>query len=377
VSGVYLNNAATSFPKPTSVIDAVFGALSNEVSEPGRGTGGNDPISLCRGTLATFFDVADPDRICLLPSATYALNTVICGLLWDGGHAVSSVLEHNSMLRPLNHMAEDRGASVTLVRVGREGQIDPDEVRGAVRKDTRLIAVTHASNVTGAIQPIDELAVVAAEADIPLLVDAAQSAGAVPLSHASLPGRIFVAFAGHKGLLGPTGTGGLILPDNTLRQTVYGGTGIRSETPLHPGSLPLRHEAGTPNISGIAGLRAGVSYILGNGVDAIGKARDKLVCAMRDALEPLPGLSLLPLPNRDGRAGVVSFITRNHPPEEVGFLLHEVFGISVRTGLHCAPLIHEQMGTAPLGTIRASVGPFNTMADVERLTTALEEVCCE
>ncbi len=258
----YFNNAATSFPKPASVIDAVSGAMSNPMAEPGRGAGGDDPVQRCREGLADLFGVSDPARVCLLPSCTHALNSVVCGLLMDGGHAIATALEHNSVLRPLKHMADERGARVTLVPVCGSGRLDPDEVRRRIRPDTRLIAVTHASNVTGAVQPVETLAAVAAEHRIPLLLDAAQSAGAIPLNTGRLPGRVYVAFAGHKGLLGPPGTGGLIVPDASLKQTVFGGTGIRSESPRHPSSLPLRHEAGTPNTPGIAGLSAGVHFVL-------------------------------------------------------------------------------------------------------------------
>jgi selenocysteine lyase/cysteine desulfurase len=304
-----------------------------------------------------------------------ALNTVINGILDEGGHAVSTRIEHNSVLRPLTHMAANRGATLTFVAPDGEGIISPGSLRRALRPDTRLIALTGASNVTGAVQPVEEIAEIAADAGVPLLLDAAQSAGAVPLDYQRLPGRVYVAFAGHKGLLGPAGVGGLFVPDDSLKQTIVGGTGVRSESPRHPGSLPLRHEAGTPNLSGVAGLEAGVSFVLERGIEALGEHRQRLVRALRSALEEIPRVSLTPLPHDDGRVGIVSFVVRDLPPEEVGFTLHEVFGIVVRSGLHCAPRIHEHLGTAPLGTVRVSVGPFNTQADMERVASSVAEIC--
>jgi cysteine desulfurase / selenocysteine lyase len=372
---LYLNNAATAFPKPPAVAEAVSRSLRTVPSEPGRSQGRGDSLGLCRTSLATLFDVPDPRQICLLPSATMALNTVINGILDEGGHAISTVVEHNSVLRPLTHMAVNRGATLTFVRPEGDGIISPGSLRRALGPDTRLIALTAASNVTGAIQPVEALAEIAADVGVPLLVDAAQSAGAVPLDYQRLPGRVYVAFAGHKGLLGPTGVGGLIVPDDALKQTIVGGTGVRSENPRHPGNLPLRHEAGTPNLSGFAGLEAGVSYILERGVGALGTHRHRLVHTLRRTLEEIPGVSLTPLPNDDGRAGIVSFTVRDLPPQEVGFTLFEAFGIAVRSGLHCAPRIHEHLGTAPLGTVRVSVGPFNTVSDMARVASSIAKIC--
>ena len=373
--GVYLNNAATSFPKPKSVICAVHSALSRVMHEPGRVPGREDPLLSCRKALATLFGVADPNQIALLPSATFALNTVITGLLEEGGHAISTILEHNSVLRPLEHMSRFRDVSLSFVAPGNDGCLSAEEIRRHIRAETQLIVVSGASNVTGAIQPIEELADIAAKASIPLLVDAAQSAGVVSYNYQNLPGHVFLAFAGHKGLLGPAGTGGLIVPDATLKQMVVGGTGIRSESLLHPEALPLRHEAGTPNLPGIAGLEAGALYILEKGIDALSEHRHELVGAIRSGLQEIPGIRLSKLAHDDGRAGIVSFVSSSMPPDELGFTLFEAFGITLRTGLHCAPRIHESLETSPLGTVRISVGPFNTMSDVRYLVHSLKKVC--
>ena len=372
---VYLNNAATSFPKPEEVVDAVSESLLNEALEPGRNGSTGDILTECRETLAAFFDVPSPLHISLQPSATHALNMVITGLLWNGGHAIATVTSHNSMIRPLNHMTHEHGASVDYLRVDSEGRIGIDDLKKQIRPNTTLIALTHASNVTGDVQPLDDIATMAAEAEIPLLVDIAQSAGAIPFSYRSLPGRVFVAFAGHKGLLGPMGTGGLVLPDDNLRQTVYGGTGVRSEYPRHPEMLPLRHEAGTPNLPGIAGLNAGVKYLVKHGIARFAEHRTKLVHDIRDTLRRQHEVTLYPPAKTDSAIGIVSFRVRNINPDAVGFALEEVFGIRVRTGLHCAPLYHMHMGTAPEGTVRVSVGPFTTSEDIEKFAEAIKRIC--
>jgi selenocysteine lyase/cysteine desulfurase len=372
VQVIWLNNAATAFPKPPEVGDAVRRALAEVPCEPGRAGGGDDARDLCRRELAALLGVADPRRIALLPSATYASNAVIAGLLGRGGHAVTSVLEQHAVLRPLAHHAQDRGARLSWVEPGADGAVDPGAIARALTAETRLVALTHASNVTGAIQPIAEVAEVCARAGVPLLLDLAQTAGCVPVRLDDLPGRIYAAFSGHKALCGPEGTGGLVVPDEGLPQTIVGGTGVRSAPALHPGELPLRHEAGTPNRPGIAGLAAAVRWVAARGIAALGRQRAALVEATRAALRALPGLWLSPLPYGDGRAGIVSFTHRCIRPDELDFVLREVFGLAARAGLHCAPRCHGWLGTAPLGTVRVSFGPYSSDADVAALAAALQ-----
>lgn len=372
----YLNNAATTYPKPPEVLAAVRCALTDLPVEPGRSGHGPNPVEQCRRNLAELFLVADHRQIAVLPSATYALNAVILGLLGDqpGLHAVTTALEHNSILRPLEHLRHERGLRITCVQPRTDGCVTPIDIATEIDCNTQLIAITHASNVTGCIQPIAEIAEIAATVGIPLLIDASQSAGAVELEYDRLPGRVFVAMAGHKGLYGPPGVGILIVPDNTLRQTVFGGTGIRSESMSHPTDLPLRHEAGTMNLPGIAGLCAGVQFVKEHGVDALGRHRNRLVTLLRDRLRELPHCRLSPLANEDGRAGIVSFRLEHWLPDELGQVLYESFGIEVRAGLHCAPLAHTAIGTAPLGNVRVSVGVSNTEQDIETLAEALNTI---
>ncbi len=373
-ASIYLNNAATSYPKPPSVIEAVCRSLENPPMEPGRNIGSCDPILSCREILAKVFGVKRPEQVVLTPSATFALNTAIFGLAdsWpQARRIVATALEHNSVLRPLTHLERTGRAEVAIAEPQSDGQVSVDAIESLCGEDTGLIVMTHASNVTGCIQPVEAIADLAASRGIPLLIDAAQSAGCLPLDVSGLPGRIFVAFAGHKGLYGPSGMGGLIVPDDRLGQTIVGGTGVRSELLHHPENLPLRHEAGTMNLPGIAGLAAGAEFLVEKGIQSLGSQRDRLVKRLRGNLLDVERVTLSPLFENDGRAGIVSFHVADMDPGELGFILHESFGIELRAGLHCAPLAHRALGSMPLGSLRASVGCFNTESDVDQLAEAV------
>jgi cysteine desulfurase family protein len=373
---IYLNNAATTYPKPSEVTAAVFRTLTAPPVEPGRSGQGRDPVHECREELAGLFSVADSRRVLFFGSATHALNAVILGLLGDrvGMHAVTTVLEHNSVLRPLEHLRHARALRISYVEPDPQGRVTPLDIATELQSNTRLIAVTHASNVTGSIQPIGELAEMAATAGIPLLIDASQTAGAVELEYDCLPGRVYLAVAGHKGLYGPTGVGVLVVPDAELPQTFFGGTGVRSDSLQHPTELPLRHEAGTMNLPGIAGLQAGLEFVKRRSVRALGRHRHRLVSRLRAKLADLPGCRLSPLAQQDGRSGIVSFALKHWEPDEIGHVLRESFAIEVRTGLHCAPRIHAGIGTAPSGSVRVSVGDWNTEQEVDALVGALQTI---
>jgi selenocysteine lyase/cysteine desulfurase len=375
----YLNNAATSFPKPEIVLKTISSALVNPPQEPGRTGSSSDPLTLCRQALSNLLDVGDTNRVALLPSATYALNQVLQGLLSKGGHAISTSIEHNSMLRPLAYANRRWSVNVTYIEPGNDGHICSADIAGALTNNTCVIAITHASNVTGVVTPIAEVADIAARHEVPLLIDCAQSAGALDISHADFPGRVFIVVAGHKGLYGPAGTGALILPDDRLDQTIHGGTGIHSEMQEHPRDLPLRHEAGTPNLSGFAGLAAGVQWVAKQSVKQLGSHRARLVIALREGLASLDRrIVIFPqganIQEEDTRCGVVSFSMPGIEPREVGFILQEAFDIEVRTGLHCAPRIHELLGSGRSGTVRVSFGAFNTFEHVDRILRALAEI---
>lgn len=373
---VYLNNAATTWPKPSEVVMAVQAALLSPPAEPGRGVRVGDPVRSCREALASLFGVADPDRVCLLPSATYGLNLAIRGLLevHAGSHAVATLLDHNSVLRPLHHLARDRALSLTLVPPDSHGRIRPGAVLEALRPETRLVVMPHASNVTGAVQPVEEIAAALAPQGVALLIDAAQSAGVIPIHLDAQPGRVFVALAGHKGLYGPTGTGALLLPDAELPPLWVGGTGVRSQSLYHPEELPLRLEAGTPNLPGLAGLRAGVAFVKQETVEHLGAHRHRCVQRLREALAHRPSLRLLPWPDEDGRAGVLSLCWDRASPAELAHLLFEGFDIETRSGLHCAPLAHPALGTHPQGTLRVSVSSETRDADLDAFVEAFDRL---
>lgn len=375
MQAIYLNHAATSFPKPREVVEAVMAWFEQPPVDAARGgDAGRDPVEPCRKELALLLGVADPMRIVLLPSSTHALNLVIGGLVGRGSHVVTSVLEHNSVLRPLAHRERDLGVEVTHLEPDPEGLIRPPDLARALRPATALVALTWASNVTGGLQPVEDFARVAAAAGVPLLLDASQAAGAVEIHHRHLPGRVFVAFSGHKGLCGPPGVGGLVLPDADLPQTVVGGTGLRSESLLHPPELPLRHEAGTPNLPGLAGLLAGARLVREVGVEAIGAHRAALTRRLRQGLASVPGVRLVPLAGDDGRIGIVSFTLRGWAPDALGYVLRESFGIEVRSGLHCAPMADEALGGDGRGSVRASVGWSTTEDEVEALIAAVKRL---
>ena len=352
-------------------------SLTSIPSEPGRSASTEDGLPQCRHHLRELFDVPKMEQVILLPSCTHAVNAVVAGIaagLPHGSELIAGRGDHNAVLRPLMLQKERYGVSAALISCAEDGRMDVSALASKISKQTSLICVTHASNVTGAVAPIEEIAALAAASDIPLLIDAAQSAGSIPISYRDLPGKVYLAFAGHKGLLGPTGIGGVIVPDDTLPQTVVGGTGIRSERLFHPTELPTRHEAGTPNLPGIAGLSAGVRYVLDKGAAAIGQHKSLLVNRVRRGLQSVKGVRLYPAAGEDGRAGVVSFTLENQTPEDTAFVLRNVFEIETRAGLHCAPLIHREIGSHPMGTVRASVGPFNTEADVERFIDAVTHI---
>jgi selenocysteine lyase/cysteine desulfurase len=371
---VYLNHAATSYPKPPEVVAAVRAALDLPPGDESRGGRGTDPRAPCRAAVAELVAAPSSSHVALLPSATHALNLVIAGLTEDGGRVVTTVLEHNSVLRPLAHRHRDRGATLCFVAPEHDGRLEASRMRDALAVPTALIAMTHVSNVSGAVQPVEAVAEIAAAAGVPLLVDASQSIGCVDIRHADLPGRVFLAFAGHKNLLGPPGVGCLVVPDDTLAQSIVGGSGIRSESPLHPEELPLRHEAGTPNSPGIAGLLAGVRAVAGRGVQAEGEHRSQLVAFVRHRLAATPKVRLLPLAGDDRRAGIVSFTLDGWDSESLSYTLRESFAIETRGGLHCAPRAHEFFGCGRAGAVRASFGVSSTTLDAEALVDSISRV---
>ncbi len=382
---IYLDNAATSFPKPEPVYRGMEDFVRASGANPGRGghrraVEAEAMINDTRRLLARLLGCARPERVVFGHNATDGLNMAIKGALRRGDHAITSVLEHNSVSRPLNQLEKDGVITLTRLPATADHLIDPGETARAFRSNTRLVALTHASNVTGTIQPIAAIGRVARERDALLLVDAAQSAGVVPIDfdddHVDL-----LAFTGHKGLLGPTGTGGLVVGERAVvRPWREGGTGGDSTRPVQPEEFPHRLEGGTPNVFGIAGLREGARLLLERGVETVLPHERGLIRTFLTALKRPERLSwygadrVIADRNGEGRVGLVSLNVAGFAPAEVGAILDEQFDIAVRPGLHCAPYAHRHLGTFPQGTVRLSVGILTTDDDMRQAAAALDEI---
>jgi cysteine desulfurase family protein len=332
-------------------------------------------VFAAREALAELFHVEDSSCIVFANNATMALNTAIHGLVGDGGHVVTSSMEHNSVMRPLHDLRQQGRITLTVVPCSPRGELDPDDVRRAVQADTRLIVLTHASNVCGTILPIREVKERLPE--LPLLLDAAQTAGALPIDVARL-GIDMLAFSGHKGLLGPMGTGGLyVAPSLRLAPLLHGGTGSRSEDLAHPDFMPDALEAGTPNVPGISGLHAAVRFLQDTGLATI---RAHETALTRLLLEGLAGHDLIRihgLADADRQTAVVSVTVPGRDPGDIARALDRDYGIACRASLHCAPLAHRTLGTFPHGTVRLSMNYFNTEEDVRAAVRALRAIAEE
>ena len=381
---IYLDNAATSFPKPEAVYEAVD-RYNRQVGVAVGRSAYRQAIELhrvidrCRVLAAQILGAEGPERIIFTFNATDGLNLAIHGLLRPGDHVVTSVVEHNSVLRPLRDEEERNGVRVSRVAADGSGWVDPDAVRKAIGPDTRLVALLHASNVTGTIQPIREVAEIAHEAGALVLVDAAQTAGHLPIDLRTLPADV-LACAGHKGLLGPLGTGLLYVRpgvEDQLRSLRQGGTGSRSEEDRQPAHLPDKYESGNHNAPALCGLAAALEFLIDQRVDAIEVHESRLTRRLLEGLAAIPGVQVYgPGPDRP-RVGVVSFTLDGFEPQDLATILDESFGIQARAGLHCAPGAHRAIGTFDRGgTVRFSTSLFTTEADIDAALTAVGRIAC-
>ena len=374
---VYLDNAATSWPKPETVYDAVTESIRLG-GNPGRGdseksrAAANNIIE-ARAALAQLFHVSDPTRIVFALNATDAINLALQGMLKPGDHVITSQMEHNAMTRPLAYL-EDAGVRVTKVSTDPVKGADLDEIRQAICPETKLVAMTHASNVTGALNPIEEIGAICKECNVPFMVDASQSAGAIPIDVVKMNIDL-LAFPGHKSLLGPTGTGALYVSETVSPRPVRsGGTGVFSEVRLQPEQLPYYYEAGTQNTVGISGLCAGVHYILERSVNNIYFEEQKLLQLLIDGLLDIPGVTVYG-PLTSPRAAAVSFNIEDMDCADVAMILETYYDISVRSGLQCAPDTHRMLGTFELGgTVRVSPGLFTTSDEIDEFLKAIREI---
>jgi len=376
---LYLDNAATSYPKPESVYKELDGYLQREGANPGRGNyqfayQTEKTIEDTRFLAGQFFGMSDHHRVIFTLNGTDSLNIAIKGIVQPGDHVITSLLEHNSVSRPLKQLEENQVITLTQIPFSTEGFVDPNDFRKAITSRTRLISLLHASNVLGTIQPITEVGEICRENNLLFLVDAAQTAGIIPIdmstSHIDL-----LACPGHKSLLGPTGIGLLLIGDRaSLSPWREGGTGTNSENPRQPKELPYLLESGTPNTLGIAGLRAGMQFVIREGFDKIRSHDQKLLSQLITMLREKKGCQLYGSLDIDLRVGSLAVNWKNYTSSEVGAILDESFQIAVRSGLHCAPYVHRSLKTAPEGLIRISPGYFNTMEDIYECCEALDQL---
>lgn len=376
---IYLDNAATSFPKPESVYRTLDEFARSSLANPGRAghrmaLAAEHALDDCRHLLNQFFHGEGPERFVFTLNCTDALNMAFKGVLVEGDHVVTTDLEHNSVSRPLRAMELAGRIALTRVRAAGDGTLDPDAIRKAITPRTRLIALTHASNVLGTIQPIAEVGRIAREHNLLFLVDAAQTAGAIPIDlQAALIDLL--AFPGHKSLLGPTGSGALYVgPRAKVGAWREGGTGGDSASETQPREFPYFLEGGTPNVLGVAGLAAGIKYIQEQGIDQIHAQEVELTERLWRRLDEIGGYRVYGHRDMSQRVATLSFKSDTLAATELGGILDQAFDIAVRPGLHCAPYIHRALGTFPEGTVRVSPGPFNTKDDIDQLARALAEI---
>jgi len=374
---VYLDNAATTWPKPEPVLAAVAAAMREQGGNPGRAShrlsvAAQQLVEDARLDVCRFFNAPSAERVVFTLNCTDALCLVLKGLIQPGDRVVTGPFEHNSVARPL-HSLRRAGATVTACDATAAGRLDLDHFRHLCRQGVDYVVTSHVSNVTGSMAPVAEIGAIAQEHGAYFILDAAQSAGSVPIDMAGL-GVDALAAPGHKGLCGPMGTGVLVLSENLpVAPFREGGSGIDSASDAHPLRYPWRLEGGTLNVPGIAGLRAGVRFVEGEGVRVVGERETALARSLVEGLRAIDGVRVF-APQGRPETGVVSFRIDGVDTALTGALLDESHGIAVRTGLHCAPATHRAIGTFPEGTVRASLGPFNTEADVAALVSAVREI---
>ncbi|MHC4064255.1 MAG: aminotransferase class V-fold PLP-dependent enzyme [Planctomycetota bacterium] len=377
---IYLDNSATSFPKPEEVYTFMDGFYRSHGVNPGRsgfdlGREAGEMVDDTRKLLTGLFNGGDPSRLCFGSNATDALNLVISGLLKAEDHVITTNLEHNSVLRPLHHMRLFKGVEVDHVPCDSGGFVDPDEFKKRFKANTRLVIVTHASNVIGTIQPIKEIGAHCREAGIPFAIDASQSAGVVPIDIEEQNVDI-VVFTGHKSLMGPMGIGGLYVRVGIeIEFSRAGGTGVRSAAKTHLDEYPYRLEYGTTNLLGVAGLNAGVKWVRSQGLETIHEQEMKLCTLLRDGVRDIKGVTTYCQDDLTKHIAVFLFNIKGFEAGAAGPLFDVDHEVACRTGLHCAPLLHDHLGTTGLhGAIRFSIGPFNTVEHIESAIAAVEDI---
>jgi cysteine desulfurase family protein len=377
---IYLDNSATTFPKPEIVYHYMESFYRKYGVNPGR-SGFDAAIhteEIIHGTrklLMGLFNGDDPNRLTFSHNASDSLNIILQGLAEKGDHVVTTMLEHNSVLRPLHHMMIDGIIEVTHVPFDSKGYVHPDDIRKAIKKNTKMVVVNHSSNVIGTVQPVAEIGKVCREAGVLFIVDASQSAGIIPIDIKEM-GIDVLVFTGHKCLLGPTGIGGSYVKENvTVRITRYGGTGVRSAQETHLEEYPYRLECGTLNTVGIAGLNAGVRWLTTQGIENLHAREVHLWDNLRKGLQLISNVTTYCADDPENQNAVLSFNINGMSPFDVGTMLDVDYNIACRTGYQCAPMVHKILGTDKYnGTVRLSIGPFNTDGQIEKTIHAVAEI---
>lgn len=374
---IYFDNAATTFPKPESVYRVAVNSMRCYGGNPGRSghkmsVKSGERLYRCRELVADFLGLNNPANVIFTLNATHALNIIINGFLKPGDHVVCTGMEHNSVLRPLRARIGD--ITVSCARADESGYVSAENIMECIRPDTALVIVTHVSNVCGTIQPIDEISIMLQKLGIPLMVDASQSAGILNIDMEK-QGIAFLAAPGHKGLYGPMGTGILCINGNyDIRPLYFGGTGSNSKSLEQPDEMPDRFESGTVNFPGICALEEGIRCIMNIGTENILNHELYLTALLLDAIEDLPGYSVVGKKTTLGRTGVVSICCHDRGCSETSQLLSDNYGIATRAMYHCAYKAHEALGTAESGTLRVSFGMFNTAKEVQKFIYALGHI---
>ena len=378
---IYLDNSATSFPKP----EAVYGFMDNFYRQHGVNPGrsgfdaaleAEEIVMNTRKFLTEFFHGGgDPNRLTFSYNASDSLNMIIQGLAAKGDHVITTTLEHNSVLRPLHHYQMNGVIDVTHVPFDEHGYVHPDDIKRTIRKNTKMVIVNHCSNVIGTIQPIADIGKACKEAGVLFIVDTTQSAGTVPIDMDTM-GIDIVVFTGHKCLMGPTGIGGSYVRENApVKYTRFGGTGVRSAQLTHLEEFPYRLECGTLNLLGVAGLHAGVKWVLESGVETLHAKEMMLWEKLRKGLQMLENVTMYCAESMENHNAVLCFNIKNFEAGDVGTMLDVDYDIACRTGLHCAPKVHAGLGTDKIhGTVRFSIGPFNTEEHIDKAIEAVKEI---
>lgn len=377
---VYLDNSATTFPKPEEVYQFMDSFYRNHGVNPGRSgfdaaIETEEMVNETRKQLTALFNGDDPERLTFSYNASDSLNMLLQGLSEKGDHVVTTMLEHNSVLRPLYHLEMDGTIEVTHVPFDKNGYVHPDDIKKALKKNTKIVVVNHSSNVIGTIQPLAEIGKICKENGVLFVVDSSQSAGAIPIDMKAM-GIDALAFTGHKCLMGPTGIGGSYVMEGVpVKGTRFGGTGVRSAVKTHLEAFPYRLECGTLNLVGVAGLHAGVKWVLEQGMENLHKQEIALYDKLRNAVKEIPGVVTYCADNNENQNPVLCLNVNGFEAGDVGTMLDVDYEIACRTGLHCAPKVHELLNTVDIhGAVRLSIGPFNTEEHIDLAIEALKDV---